>query len=240
MKRLKEKEIITENKSNLHFLENTVLKKKYSLEDFAEIIPGIVHVDNISEPEIDYLNHFGEGEFTNSFVEIRSEGSEFLKKFFEPEDMEIFSEPLIQMVEENDNSTVISFFQKVRLNNHADFSWLLTTTKILKARKEFISISQVLSGADSSTKAMTRLLDDNLYLRKNMNKFSQLTKREKQIVKLVAQGKSTKQIAEELYLSHHTISTHRKNINHKLGFKSIMDWERFVQAFDLQGFMFLS
>ena len=233
MKRLTEKEIIAENKSNLHILESTILKKKYSLEDFAEIIPGIVHVNNINDFEINYLNHFGEGKFNISLEEILSEGSDFVKNFFEPGSLEIFSQPLIQMVEENDDSKVISFFQKVRLNKHVDYSWLLTTSKILKGRKEFISISQVLSGVDSSTKAMTRLLDDNLYLRKNMNKFGELTKREKQILKLVAEGMSTKQIAEELFLSHYTVSTHRKNINHKLGFKSLMDWERFVQAFDL-------
>jgi DNA-binding NarL/FixJ family response regulator len=44
-----------------------------------------------------------------------------------------------------------------------------------------------------------------------------LTERELDIVKLIAEGHSNKQIAEILFLSTHTINTHRKNIMYKLG-----------------------
>lgn len=48
-----------------------------------------------------------------------------------------------------------------------------------------------------------------------------LTPREKTIVRLVSLGYTNKQIAEELFLSAHTVITHRKNIVHKLGIKSV-------------------
>ncbi|MCI4670191.1 MAG: response regulator transcription factor [Bacteroidia bacterium] len=44
-----------------------------------------------------------------------------------------------------------------------------------------------------------------------------LTERETEIVKLMAGGKGTNEMAEELSLSVHTIYTHRKNIMKKLG-----------------------
>ncbi|MFN4813151.1 MAG: DNA-binding response regulator [Bacteroidota bacterium] len=44
-----------------------------------------------------------------------------------------------------------------------------------------------------------------------------LTDRELDIVKLIAEGNSNKQIADILCLSTHTINTHRKNIMNKLG-----------------------
>lgn len=47
-----------------------------------------------------------------------------------------------------------------------------------------------------------------------------LTPREIQIVRLVANGKIAKEIADELNLSTHTIYTHRKNIMNKLELKS--------------------
>jgi DNA-binding NarL/FixJ family response regulator len=47
---------------------------------------------------------------------------------------------------------------------------------------------------------------------------SSLSSREAEIVKLIAGGCTNKQIAEKLYLSIHTIKTHRKNIIKKLGF----------------------
>ena len=44
-----------------------------------------------------------------------------------------------------------------------------------------------------------------------------LTETETEIVKAIAQGKSTKEIASERFSSVHTITTHRKNIFRKLG-----------------------
>ena len=46
---------------------------------------------------------------------------------------------------------------------------------------------------------------------------SVLTTTEMEIVKAIAQGKSTKEIANERFSSVHTITTHRKNIFRKLG-----------------------
>jgi DNA-binding NarL/FixJ family response regulator len=48
----------------------------------------------------------------------------------------------------------------------------------------------------------------------------QLSEREMEIFLLVANGKSTKDIAETLFLSPHTVNTHRKNILKKLSCKN--------------------
>ena len=44
-----------------------------------------------------------------------------------------------------------------------------------------------------------------------------ITERELDIVRLIAEGLSNKQIADKLFLSQHTVNTHRKNIMSKLG-----------------------
>lgn len=44
--------------------------------------------------------------------------------------------------------------------------------------------------------------------------------REKDIIRCVAQGKSNKEIADELFISPHTVATHRRNISAKLGIHS--------------------
>ncbi|MBN1132234.1 MAG: response regulator transcription factor [Bacteroidales bacterium] len=48
----------------------------------------------------------------------------------------------------------------------------------------------------------------------------ELSEREKTIVRHVAAGLTNKEIAEKLFLSVHTVITHRKNISRKLGIKS--------------------
>lgn len=47
-----------------------------------------------------------------------------------------------------------------------------------------------------------------------------LTRREKEILGLIARGRTSLQIADQLKLSKHTVDTHRKNIHKKLGIKS--------------------
>jgi len=56
-----------------------------------------------------------------------------------------------------------------------------------------------------------------------------ITRREQQILILIAQGKSSLQIAEELHLSRFTVDTHRKNIHKKLGIKSNVGLARYAQ-----------
>jgi DNA-binding NarL/FixJ family response regulator len=48
-----------------------------------------------------------------------------------------------------------------------------------------------------------------------------LSPRETTIVKLVSMGLTNQQIADSLFLSAHTVMTHRKNISSKLGIKSV-------------------
>ena len=49
----------------------------------------------------------------------------------------------------------------------------------------------------------------------------ELSPRETTIVRLVSMGLTNREIAEKLFLSAHTVMSHRKNINSKLGIKSI-------------------
>ena len=50
---------------------------------------------------------------------------------------------------------------------------------------------------------------------------AELSPRETTIVRLVSMGLTNRQIADNLFLSTHTVMTHRKNISSKLGIKSV-------------------
>ena len=69
----------------------------------------------------------------------------------------------------------------------------------------------------------------DLLLEKNATRFepdcepTALTERETEITRCIAEGKSTNAIADELYISVHTVRTHRKNIMRKLGVNSVSE-----------------
>jgi len=50
--------------------------------------------------------------------------------------------------------------------------------------------------------------------------YSELTAREKEILGYICDGKNTREISEELYISLHTVETHRRKILTKLGVKN--------------------
>ena len=58
--------------------------------------------------------------------------------------------------------------------------------------------------------------------------FSKLTKREREVLQLITEGKSTKQIAADLYVSVKTIETHRQNIMNKLEIYNIPDLVKYA------------
>ena len=49
----------------------------------------------------------------------------------------------------------------------------------------------------------------------------ELSERETEVLVLVAKGLSSKEIADKLHISIHTVNSHRKNITHKTGIKSV-------------------
>jgi DNA-binding NarL/FixJ family response regulator len=53
------------------------------------------------------------------------------------------------------------------------------------------------------------------------NKVGQLTQREREVMRLLADGLSSKETAGQLQISTRTVESHRININRKLGFNSI-------------------
>ncbi len=48
----------------------------------------------------------------------------------------------------------------------------------------------------------------------------ELTEREKDVLKLIAEELTTQEIADKLFISHHTVETHRKNLISKLNVRN--------------------
>ncbi|MFN5706199.1 MAG: response regulator [bacterium] len=87
--------------------------------------------------------------------------------------------------------------------------------------------------------AVEHVLNGELYISKALRnkeelveddfvKSLSLTKREKEIISLLAKEKSSQEIADALFISIYTVNTHRKNILHKLGIKNTAGLVKFA------------
>ncbi|MEA1874033.1 MAG: response regulator transcription factor [Bacteroidota bacterium] len=66
--------------------------------------------------------------------------------------------------------------------------------------------------------------------RKNSELLEQLTNREVEILKLIAQELTNIEIGEQLFISHRTVDTHRRNLLQKLGAKNSIGLIRFAYS----------
>ncbi len=64
--------------------------------------------------------------------------------------------------------------------------------------------------------------------RESFSPFSILTQREREVIQLIAEGKSTKKIASLLFLSVKTVETHRQNIMEKLDLRSVAELTKYA------------
>jgi len=93
------------------------------------------------------------------------------------------------------------------------------------------ALGTVLSGKIylSPTLATTVIRDCVPYLsQKGLSVFSVLTAREREVLQLLTEGHSTKEIAATLHVSVKTIETHRQHIMEKLGINSIAELTKYA------------
>jgi len=89
-----------------------------------------------------------------------------------------------------------------------------------------VAITKVLNGKNYISPYMTDdFADDviNMYRNERRTPFQELTKREKEILQLVVQGFTSKQMAGQLNLSQRTIDHHRSNLLRKFNRKNSID-----------------
>jgi len=87
--------------------------------------------------------------------------------------------------------------------------------------EELREIISTLDERDDIYNKLQVLINEKVNSRHSASNLSELSEREKTILKHVAKGMTNKEIAEKLFLSAHTVITHRKNITNKLGIKTI-------------------
>jgi DNA-binding NarL/FixJ family response regulator len=122
----------------------------------------------------------------------------------------------------------------IMLSMHSDEGYVLRALKagarayLLKDSAEedlTRAIEAVRDGKSFFSPAVSKLLLDD-YIRKlqragTEDSYDLLTGREREVLQLVAEGKSSKEIAGLLNLSTYTVETHRSNIMQKLNLKGI-------------------
>ena len=164
--------------------------------------------------------------------------AEYYGRFFNAEDAKDYVPKIAAFMHSNNQEDTLSYYQQLKFPAKDNWQWHLSSTKIFardNAAKPILSItiSIPVDAMHHMAAKADRLLKENDFLRKNFNNFSKLSKREKTILKEMALGKTSNEIADELHISPTTVDTHRRNVRDKLGTKSSFEISQYARAFDL-------
>lgn len=92
---------------------------------------------------------------------------------------------------------------------------------------EFVyCITAALTGSVAFSKEVQNLMNKAQF--SDLKSIPRLTKREKEILKLLIEGKSTQEISDELFLSFLTTQTHRRNLLSKFQVKNVAELVSFT------------
>lgn len=220
--------VVTENEKKLHkqlekqkILSLTQNEKTLFYEKLFSSMGAIVYVLDIQSWKLVYVN-----EAFNRILGYKPQPQQLsLETMLEnhhPDDHELFTQ-MPEYFKTNKSGTYTSIY---RLKNaQGEYHWFINSSRIFR-KKSDNSVLEVIGVLVD----MTKNLDYDKNLKKvskekfreiNAYRVEAISQRERQIVKLFANGYKSKEIAEKLGISFHTVNNHRKNILKRLNLKNL-------------------
>ena len=218
---------------------NLALEKKIkAFAPHAEVMPSVVIIQQLEPFQSIFMTRRGLEELGITREELREMGADYLQRFFNLEDSEDYLDKLKRLLTSNDTSETFTFFQQVKFKDRNEWVWHIGSTRIF-FQDEYGKPSHIVTIAIPIDKLKhipnkaERLLAEKNFFHSNLKKFLTLGKREREVLRLVALGKSSPEIAEKLFISVQTVNTHRKSIKQKLNITSTYDFTLYAHAYDL-------
>lgn len=208
--------------------------EKYDYDFYKEITKKLgiaLHIKEVIEDKY-FKTKWGNNKYVsllNKSIEERNLNIRKCHEEFCTENNFAYIKNGLQLSSEKNESFSALYKYQVQNGKH---HWILTLGKPY-TRKENNELEQILCASfnllidDSHLTQYETLLREITQL-KNKLTISTLTKKEKEILQLLSDGKSEKEIAKNQARSLHTIKTHTKNIRNKLGLRKNTELVRFT------------
>jgi DNA-binding CsgD family transcriptional regulator len=219
--------------------DDNLAGKLQALQMIDTEIPAVIIVMNVQKNHVEYMSPRGQQELGVTLEELKEMGERYYTVFFNPHDAADYVPKIEAMLRAPaSENAAVTFFQQVRTTLSSDYAWHLGSTRVFLRDSSGMPTHVItcvipIDPLHHVTSKVNRLLEENNFLRRNHHIFASLTKREKEILRLLALGFSAAEIAVRVNISEKTAVTHRRNIKAKIGAQSSYDLTSFAQAFDL-------
>ena len=220
------------------------LAKKYQLyiDEIVNVtskLPGVVIIHDLRDWSVAWMSPNGLEKLGTTLEEVTNlTAEEYYGQHFNSEDAKDYVPKILELLEKNNDENICTFFQQVRFKENPDWQWHMSSVKILARDdkgKPLLTITMAfpIDAMHHMAVKAARLLEEKNFIVKHYQNFAALGKREKEVLKQIALGKSSSQISEELFISIATVDTHRRNIKKKLDATTAYQISKYARAFDL-------
>lgn len=220
--------------------QQLIAKKIAEIHPVADQFPGVIIIHNICENfnKVEYMSPRGLSILGITLEELKNMHTDYHSSFFNEDDAKDYVPKLLEMIKRNKEDEIYTFFQQVRASEKHPWQWHISSTKILLKDDAGVPLLAIFFAVPIDplhhfTSKVQRLLDENNFLRSNLKTFTTLSRREKELVKHLALGHTSSEIAQKLHIAADTVKTHRKNIYKKLNINSVHELLQYARAFDL-------
>lgn len=224
-----EKEHIIQSQHFAYKLRELYKKDRCLFNQVNDYIPFSIHVNKKDSFDIVYANNqlLNRGKEMEQLAEI---GGSYLPKISCPILFKEAVEKARNFTQINDNSAVCSHLQSIKVRGEMT---LFYSNKLILNNNLFFNVSSFTSEMGKFGKLFSTIFKSIYKNQTSWLQFQSLTKREKEILKLLANGKSNKEVGNLLFISAHSVHTHRRNIYKKLDINKTSELVRFSIALDI-------
>lgn len=205
--------------NNIDFFEKIFNKLPFAIFIYDCIKMKAIWANNEAEKRIGY-----------SVEDLKNKTIEWYLDLFHPDDRNIIIESVRTFTENISNE--YSGIYRIKSQLGEGWHWTYSKSSLFsesedKSSKLILTTALNLSSNLNSIHKVDDIMKENSRMR-NLILIESLTIRETQILQYIAKGKNTAQIAEIMYISRHTVNTHRKKISKKLDLHSMASLATFA------------
>ncbi|GAB4344967.1 MAG: hypothetical protein OHK0038_25200 [Flammeovirgaceae bacterium] len=232
-------------------LDYAVLDKHLQMLDMLGITQtSLVSVFDMFKQKHIYLSSNFASVLGYNLSDVQTDGNEYFNKKVHPEDFlqatetEIYFLKMIFAIPHQERGNYKLFFDYRIQNIKGEYVRVIKQFRLLEADKKgniwlSLCLLDLSSDQNLETPFRSRLMNmktGELYNFEPLKpQLTSLSNREKEVLSLLAQGLISKQIVDHLYISQHTVNTHRQRIIEKLNVSNTVEAIRYAMKVGILG-----
>ena len=203
----------------------------------ADLLPGISVIHQIEAYHPIYMSREGLRRFGLTMEEMRCVGDNYFDRFFKKSFKEEFLQELVPLIRDNKPGATFTLFHQVQFRQNRPFEWYASSVSVFHCTDDVpshtVSLSVPIGDLEHISRKAEKFTEEARFHKENRRRFETLTDRCREVLRLVALGKSSAEIASELHISPETVNSHKKKIKQQLEISSTHEFKEYAFSFDL-------